>query len=160
MSGLTIREALPSDREILLEQFQGLNLFENAITGDRTTDHAGAEASLAYSEKRVAESRGHQLVAVLDGQVVGVLFLTFGQQAPFVREDRRAHGYVSELFVEAAHRGHGVGRALLAEAERLTRARGLDRLIIGVVAGNDRAEETYRRAGFAPYSREMLKRLD
>ncbi len=160
MTELTIREALPADREVLLEQFLGLNLFEDAITGDRATDRAGAEASLSYSERRIAESRGHQLVAVLDGRVVGHLFLAFGQQAPFVREDRRAHGYVSELFVDKAHRGAGIGRALLAEAERLTRARGLDRLLIGVVTGNDRAEETYRRAGFAPYTREMLKRLD
>jgi GNAT superfamily N-acetyltransferase len=64
------------------------------------------------------------------------------------------------LFVRETARGTGIGRALLAEAERLTRARGLDRMLIGVAAGNDRAEETYRRAGYAPYSREMIRHLD
>lgn len=160
MRGLTIRAARPTDREALLEQFQGLNRFEDAITGDRATDRAGAEASLAHSERRIAESGGHQLVAEVDGAVIGHLFLIFANQAPFVHPDRRAHGYVSELFVREAVRGGGIGRALLAEAERLTRAEGLDRMLIGVVAGNDRAEQTYLRAGFAPYSRELLKKLD
>jgi GNAT superfamily N-acetyltransferase len=160
MNGLTIRAALPSDREALLEQFQGLNHFEDAITGDRATDRAGAEASLAYSEHRIAESGGHMLVAELDGAVIGHLFLIFALQAPFVHPGRRRHGYVSELFVRFALRGGGIGRALLAEAERLTRAHGLNRMLIGVVAGNDRAEATYLRAGFAPYSRELLKKLD
>jgi GNAT superfamily N-acetyltransferase len=160
MSGLTIRAALPSDREVLLEQFQGLNLFEDAITGDRAIDRVGAETSLAYSEQRIAKSGGHMLVAEMDGVVIGHLFLIFALQGPFVHPDRRPHGYVSELFVRQAVRGGGIGRALLAEAERLTRAHGLDRMLIGVVAGNDRAEQTYLRAGFAPYSRELLKKLD
>jgi GNAT superfamily N-acetyltransferase len=130
------------------------------MTGDRAIDRAGAEASLAYSERRLAETGGHMLVAEVDGAVIGQLCLIFAQQGPFVRPDRRPHGYVSELFVRQAVRGGGIGRALLAEAEHLTRAQGLDRMLIGVVAGNDRAETTYLRAGFAPYSRELLKKLD
>ncbi|MFB9970419.1 GNAT family N-acetyltransferase [Pseudoroseomonas cervicalis] len=106
---------------------------------------------------RIAASQGHALVAEVEGAVVGHLFLTFGQHLPFVAE--REHGYVADLFVRESHRGTGIGRALLEEAERLTRARGLKRLLIGVLAGNDGAEAAYRRFGFAHYTHEMIKQL-
>ncbi|MBL3041928.1 GNAT family N-acetyltransferase, partial [Klebsiella pneumoniae] len=53
----------------------------------------------------------------------------------------------------------GVGRALLTEAERLTRAKGLKRLMITVVAGNHGAERLYEDFGFAPYARALAKPL-
>ncbi|MFI5011911.1 MAG: GNAT family N-acetyltransferase [Hyphomicrobiales bacterium] len=58
------------------------------------------------------------------------------------------------------HRGRGVGQCLLAEAERLTRDKGLKRLAIGVLCGNDGALEAYRRFGFERHATEMLKALD
>jgi GNAT superfamily N-acetyltransferase len=137
MGGLTIRGATPADREALVAGFGGLNAFED----------------------RIAESGGHRLVAERDGAVLGHLFLVFDRQPAYVREDRRDHASVSELFVHPGARGGGVGSALLAEAERLVLARGLDRLMIGVLAGNDGAEALYRRQGFAPNTTEMLKTL-
>jgi GNAT superfamily N-acetyltransferase len=159
MPGVVIRPATEADHDALVEQFQGLNAVEDGISHDRDASRAGAEASLAASARRVAETGGHRLVAVLDGAVVGHLFLAFPQQPIYVRPELRAHGYVSELFVREARRGAGIGSALLAEAERLTRARGLDRMLIGVIAGNDGAEALYRRSGFAPYALTLLKPL-
>jgi GNAT superfamily N-acetyltransferase len=48
---------------------------------------------------------------------------------------------------------------LLAEAERLTRAEGLKRLVIGVLVANEKAERTYRNFGFEPYVAIMKKEL-
>jgi ribosomal protein S18 acetylase RimI-like enzyme len=72
----------------------------------------------------------------------------------------RSYGQVTELVVEPEWRGRGVGRRLIGEAERLTREKGLPRLAIGVLAGNDRAERAYRAAGFAPYLLNLMKRVD
>jgi ribosomal protein S18 acetylase RimI-like enzyme len=49
---------------------------------------------------------------------------------------------------------------LLAEAERLTRERRLERLAIGVLLSNDGAARVYVRFGFRSHSIEMLKALD
>ncbi len=109
--------------------------------------------------QRVAECNGAILVADLDGAVIGHMVLTFEQHGAFVREELRPHAYVADLFVREAHRGQGIGTALLAEAERLAIARGVPRLYIGVLSGNDRAEQAYRRFGFRPYALELSKDL-
>jgi GNAT superfamily N-acetyltransferase len=67
---------------------------------------------------------------------------------------------VADLVVAGGHRGAGIGTRLLAEAERLTRERRLERLAIGVLLGNDGAARVYERFGFRSHSIEMLKALD
>jgi GNAT superfamily N-acetyltransferase len=54
---------------------------------------------------------------------------------------RGPEGYVSELFVSAAVRGRGIGRALLGAVEKEARARGCQRLSLT----NLRNRESYQR---------------
>lgn len=156
---LVIRHAGPDDRDALIELFLGLNVYEDAISGDRRVDRAGAIASLATATKRVIDTGGAALVAVLSGRVVGHLFLTFEQDAVFMREEPRGHAFVAELFVRDEARGIGVGKALMRHAEDLAAARGSRRLLVAVLVGNARAEALYARLGFVPNSIEMKKRI-
>jgi GNAT superfamily N-acetyltransferase len=148
--GVVIRAARPEDREALIEQFRDLNLYEEPISNDRRTDRAGAEAGLAEAEAKVAEKEGVKLVAEVDGRVVGYLFLIFDRHAVYVREEKRDHAHVTDLFVLEELRGRGIGRALLLEAERVAEARGVDHMTIGVLTGNLPAERAYARFGFRP----------
>ena len=152
-----IRHARPADRAALIEQFLGLNVHEDAITHDRVTDRAGAEESLAAAEERVAKSNGAALVAEVAGRVVGHLFLTFEEAPPFVREELRTYAHIAELFVRPEARRAGVARALIAEAERIARARAISCITVSALAGNHSAEATYSRAGFVPYATELIK---
>lgn len=156
---VVIRPGGEADRPALIEQFHGLNLHEDAIIGNRRTDAAGAEACLEAAEREVARSGGLVLVAEAGGRVLGHVFIVMRQDAVFVREALRPYAYVLELFVRAEARGLGIGSTLLAEAERFARSKGMARLRIGVLAGNDGAEALYRRTGFAPASIEMDKAL-
>ena len=55
---------------------------------------------------------------------------------------------VHDLAVIPARRGQGIGRALLAEAERRARAAGCCRLTLEVQESNERARGLYRSFGF------------
>lgn len=59
---------------------------------------------------------------------------------------------VHDIVVDAAWRGHGVGRALLHWAEEEARRAGCCKLTLEVLAHNQRAQAVYRRAGYAPYA--------
>jgi ribosomal protein S18 acetylase RimI-like enzyme len=156
---LTIRPAEAADRDALIEMFQGLNVYEEPFVGNRRLDRAGAEDSLIFAEKKVAASGGVRLIAEVEGRAVGHLFLTWERHPACVRDEVKDYGYVSELFVREAHRGVGIGRALLLEAERLTREKGFDHMMLGVLHGNTVAERAYDRFGFKPYATDLVKKI-
>ena len=134
---------------------------ENLVRSDARVDWWGSANRSTPNRmwRQVGEDGGHALVAECGGRVVGHLFLLFPRDSAFIGEEMRRHGYVSELFVREDSRGRGVGTALLAEAERIATARGVRRLKIGVLVGNDGAAVLYRRAGFSPYAVDLVKRI-
>ena len=60
--------------------------------------------------------------------------------------------YVDALATDPAHRRRGVARALLAEAERMAAAAGLDGVALDTGIENRAARSLYERAGFSPSS--------
>jgi GNAT superfamily N-acetyltransferase len=154
-----VRTAVPADRDAVVALIRALNIYEAAITGDRLVSQAAAEAYYAGLIDRIARQDGRLLAAAAGRSVVGILGLIVQEDQVFVREEVRRHGYVSDLVVDETWRGRGVGRLLLGEAERLTREKGLNRLVIGVMAGNDGAERLYAELGFAVYAKAMMKPL-
>jgi ribosomal protein S18 acetylase RimI-like enzyme len=79
------------------------------------------------------------LVAELDGAVVGTVMVGY--------EGHR--GWISYLGVDPAYQRRGIGRALMAEAERLLRSEGCPKINLQVRTGNSEAIEFYRQVGFA-----------
>jgi GNAT superfamily N-acetyltransferase len=159
---LVIRPATAADRIALDEQELGLNLFENALVGDRNLTAAGGTTAMDRLHQRAADSSGVVLVAEIGGAVIAHLVLTFERFGPYVRAELRDYALVADLFVRAAHpahRGRGIGRALIAEAERRAIERGMPRIMLGVVHGNHAAERSYRRQGFRDYALELVKEL-
>lgn len=155
-----IRTAFPADRPAVVGLIRELNAHEAGIAGDRLTTRAAAEAYYAALLARIAQQDGRLLVADAQGRVVGALGLVVQDDPPFVRADLRRHAYVTDLVVEDGFRSQGIGRLLLAEAEALARVKGLKRLVIGVLAGNDEAARLYGRAGFKPYASALVKSLE
>jgi ribosomal protein S18 acetylase RimI-like enzyme len=80
------------------------------------------------------------LVGEIDGQVVA------GVMAGY--EGHR--GWINYLAVDPAFQRRGLGRALMAEAERLLRTAGCPKINLQVRAGNEAAVAFYRELGFAP----------
>ena len=55
---------------------------------------------------------------------------------------------VRNLHVQEASRGSGIGSALIAEAERIARARGSAGIRVGAGVGNEAARRLYERLGY------------
>lgn len=159
MTDLLVRPMRPGDRPAVVELMWALNRVEDALAGDRVATRAEAEDCVAYNAGRIAETGGQDVVAERGGRILGYLCWSVEDAGPFIRADLRRVGYVRELVVAEAARGAGIGRALLAEAERLTRARGLKRLMLAVLAGNEGAIAAYRSGGFRVDALEMMKDL-
>jgi GNAT superfamily N-acetyltransferase len=97
---------------------------------------------------------GH--VAEVDGVVVGcaLWFLNFSTW-------RGVHGiYLEDLYVQPAHRGAGIGRALLARLAGVCAERRLARLEWAVLDWNEPSIGFYRSLGAVPMDEWTVFRLD
>ena len=116
---------------------------------------------VAQLNEEITKNKGSFLVAEVDGIVVG--YATLLTELSSEGEKDEVHytcGYVSDLAVLDAHRGEGIGRALLEECERLARAAGQKWLRLGVIAGNHGARRFYERFGLEHRFLTLEKRLD
>ncbi|HEX7308093.1 GNAT family N-acetyltransferase [Lentzea sp.] len=105
---------------------------------------------------------GHALISVaeLDGEVVGMTEVVLIPHDPpdhqilAPRRTADVHTVVLD-----GHRGRGVGAALVAEAERLAAAHGVELVFANIFAPNDKAHAFYSRAGFGPRGILLSKRV-
>lgn len=116
-------------------------------------------ASLSISDRRDmwdrVVSRGQATVLVATTETIGEMredekivgFCSAGQPTD---ENQREDGTFElwTLYVSPDHWSSGAGRALWLAAESTLKALGADRVILWVLAGNERAIRFYRRAGF------------
>ena len=102
---------------------------------------------------------GHIRMACLDGKVAGYCAVLTRVDADDVDEIPYWYAYVSELAVAESARGKGVGKALLADAERLARHAGAKWLRVSVLSRNTLAHEVYKSYGFADRLVSMEKPL-
>jgi GNAT superfamily N-acetyltransferase len=156
-----IRPADPArDREMLCGFILGLQEFEFGIEPNRRLDAAVGAEHLDVLAARIAEHGGEMLIAEDDsGAPLGWAVVHEGEDDLFVLERERRFALVAELYLVPQARGAGAGRALLAACEDWARGRGIGLLTIGVLSGNARARAVYERAGFAPYSQTLRKRI-
>lgn len=166
MPECAIRLAMPADRAALVDLKWELNRVEiarmpveHALKADRDTARAAADAGVAAYLELVGARDGEILVAEHGGRVVGSLCWYPDLGSPSIVESARRHGYITGFAVTGDARGHGIGSQLMAEAERRIRARGLTRMMLGVVAWNAETIRFYQRAGFLPLAVSMIKPL-
>lgn len=72
----------------------------------------------------------------------------------------RPQAWVNDLVVAASARGHGIGRALLAEAESLALARGCFRMSLETAAWREDTHRFYERRGWTDNGKWYVKLLD
>lgn len=88
-------------------------------------------------------------VAEHDGRLVGCAWLRLVEKIPHPNRDRaeRPIAYVTNMFVEPAHRNGGLGRGLLDLALDFAREHEVDGVILWP---SERSRPFYERAGFGP----------
>jgi ribosomal protein S18 acetylase RimI-like enzyme len=84
-------------------------------------------------------------------------FLHLQTQTDYFNEKKV--GYISDLAVDTAFEGQGVGRVLLDKAEEWARAEGCHLLLLYVFSNNSRARKIYEKFGFKEEVSKYIKPL-
>lgn len=129
-----IRPVTPHDIPDLIVLVDELNAHEDEPTGHMTPEKAardlmGPDAALGA------------FVAETKGALIGYSFWHAAYETCYAARG----GFVCDLFVREAHRGTGVGAALLQAVARASAAEGGEFLWLTAYRNNDAARAAYRR---------------
>ena len=97
---------------------------------------------------RCAQCEGTVLVAELDDEIVGYATVLTKVRSEEIEDGDFEYGLISDLVVANKYRQQGIGKQLLQAAETHARAKDVKWLRIGVLAGNDVANDFYESQGF------------
>uniref|UniRef100_UPI0036D7F4CD GNAT family N-acetyltransferase n=1 Tax=Peribacillus butanolivorans TaxID=421767 RepID=UPI0036D7F4CD len=123
-----------------------------------TYEKAAAEPDSFWQDRAARSAEGstavRQFVAEApDGTWAGtvtVLIEEAGTEDWAGRPVERRQGHVVGVYVRPEHRGNGLVGALLDAGVEWARQRGAERIRLIVHEDNERAQNAYRKAGFAP----------
>ena len=157
---MKVRDADVARDKLALQRFiLGSNTYEAQFESDRRLDAAVGEEFLPELVERATTKQGRIFVAEDGDVILGWAVCYVEQEETYVRPEERPYGFVAELFVEEAARGHHVGRTLLKSCEDHFRALGLKSVHIGALSPNVRAVNAYRAAGYTDYAINLRKLL-
>ncbi|HEY7036288.1 MAG TPA: GNAT family N-acetyltransferase [Thermomicrobiales bacterium] len=142
MATITVRQASTDDAA---EFARMLNLF----------DRMGATPAQVAARMRACQDVLTTFFGELDGRPVGFACLRL---IPHVQGDE-PYAELTDIYVDAPVRRHGVARALIAHVEAAARAAGATEVVILTGFDNDGAQAAYRACGYADWLLGMLKRL-
>ncbi len=159
MSGpaISIRPAAPADSKTIGRLGALLVRMHHDLDPDRFI------AATPQTEERYGSFLGSQLaapdiiilVAERDGEVVGYTYA--GIEGTDYMALRGPAGVVYDIVVEPAHRGQGVGRALLDATLEALQAKGAPRVVLSTAERNETAQRLFARAGFRRTMIEMTR---
>lgn len=120
----------------------------------------------AFDHVKVTPEQVARRLVAIQGVETVVLAETSGRVVGFASlrivpslTDEGLYAELTELYVEAAQRRRGIGRALMARVEALARGQGATRLVLLTGLRNAAAQAFYRAVGYADYALAMRKRL-
>jgi ribosomal protein S18 acetylase RimI-like enzyme len=159
---IEIRHAGPDDfavvRALLREQFaehaievadDALDAALRAVLADRAAPDCAAPDRAAPDR-----ARGFFLLAQVEQRLAGVAYVAL----TWTLEHGGRTAWLEELYVPPELRNRGIGRALLRAALGTARERGCAAVDLEVERDHARAENLYRREGFAPLARSRWVR--
>ncbi len=160
---LTFRDYQDSDRERLIELIEQFwdDLIAMDPYGRMIHEQDYGEVYTHELLKRFHTSEGRLIWACSDAKPVGFVVTEIEIQSAQnqVEVGTSRAGRVLELYVLPEHRDHGIGKALMREAELSLRSSGCDTIKIEVFAPNEGARRFYKSLGYSEWIVDIFKRL-
>jgi aminoglycoside 6'-N-acetyltransferase I len=146
MANVAIRPAQPSDRDQLVEM--RVLLWPESSAGEQRQE---LDASLGGGASGTLPAI-HLVSLASDGSLTGFLEASLRSHADGC-DVRHPAGYVEGWFVREAHRGRGVGAALLRAAEDWARLQGCREMASDALIDNQGSQRAHQALGFAEVDR-------
>lgn len=144
-----VRRAAPDDAARLARMRYDFRAAEDPAVEPREEFVGRCET---WMRERLARDDGRWRCWVVepDAQIRGHVWVQLFPKVPNPADEPETHAYLTNMYVEPAHRGRGLGSALTRRAVDWCRGRDVDSLILWPT---DRSRSLYRRFGCGPSGR-------
>ena len=142
---MIIRPYAEADRPAIVRLHTELQTYERAFRPSRASGAAVSEAQVAEYEAMLADEDAALFVAEEDGAPIG--YAVCLAEAEAIEYDP-SQVYVQDIIVTETARGRGAGRALMNAVRAFADERGIGRLDLQVLVGNEAARGFYEALGF------------
>ena len=142
MGTITVHQATPDDAPELARM---LDLF----------DRMGATPEQVAARMLACQNVLTTFIGEMDGQPVGFACLRL---VPHLQGDE-PYAELTDIYVDAPYRRHGVARALIARIEAAARDAGASEVVLITGFDNEGAQAAYRAVGYADWALAMRKRF-
>ena len=151
-----VRPAAPADAAAVAAIAQETHALHAAALPEIFQPPPSTVLTPADVERLTAQAGHVWLVAVRDGRVVGYAHAEVQETPATAYKHASAELYLHAMGVTAAHRGGGVGHALLGAVRDAAAARALGGVTLDVYAFNGGARAFYEREGFVPLRERLV----
>jgi ribosomal protein S18 acetylase RimI-like enzyme len=150
-----IREATPHDLDGVNRVLAEVDTYHHDALSQIFRAPEGSPRAIAYLLAVIAADDAALYVAESDGTVIGVVQVGARSTPDIPLLVPRRYAVVETLAVLAAHRRAGVGRALMARAQRWTAEHGMTEVELNVWEFNRDAIAFYQALGYSTVRRTM-----
>lgn len=142
---ISFRQATQADIDLLIEfmrQFYEIDLYP--------FDYQIARAAM---EKIVSDPALGRVWVILEGEApVGYIVLTLGYSLEYHGRD----AFIDEVYIQASHRGKGIGSKSIKFIEEQSKRLGVNALHLEVERGNQAGQLLYSKSGFKSHDRHLM----
>lgn len=152
---MLIRRATRSDIDEVVDLWKEHMDFHSGMYPLFARSERGHVEFAKFLTKQCTDPDWAVFVAVDDETVVGYCLATLMAYPPVFRI--RAFGFIQDMAVSQDFRRRGVGAELLKELCVWFRKRGVRRIELQALIGNEISQSFWRKQGFAPYLNRFAK---
>ncbi len=143
---------LPSDIIDVVTFVEAIQEYERAAVPDLKLGSTIAQVYAELLVRTAAERNGCIFLAKADFRSIGFVCAWLSEDDdPLLKDEVRAHAYISDIYVVKDWRKKGIGARLLEAAESSMQKRGCKRVRVCAKASNELAISLYRHAGYRAY---------
>lgn len=150
---LAVREDIPALLRLLEQVLRVHHAGRPDIFRPNTTKYSRQELT------ELLEQKSSPIFVAEEGEVLGYAFCQLQEISGHSLFQDRKSLYLDDLCVDEAHRGKGLGRALLEYVTDYAQKEGCHSVTLNVWALNPGAEKFYEACGFQPFKYAMERKL-
>ncbi len=145
----TIRKLADGDVDGICRLWKEFAVLREQQTKSKILNDDAEDYFFGYATGLIERKDTLTLVAVDGTAIVGYLIATKQRRPPIYHHTRVA--YLSDTYVDVAHRHQGILRQFMDELRKWCTAEGMTAIDVQIFEGNKEAQVVYQKLGFRDY---------